>query len=55
MVVVELNSVENMVKAHEVQLINYLNASKNDIVLPINFGPSCVKVNRKYRKPSQDS
>lgn len=55
MVVVELKSVENMVKAHEVQLVNYLNGLKKDIGLLINFGPSGVEVKRKYRKPSQDS
>ena len=55
MVVVELKSVENMVKAHEVQLVNYLNGLKKDIGLLINFGPSGVEVKRKYRKPSQES
>ena len=55
MVVVELKSVENMVKAHEVQLVNYLNGLEKDIGLLINFGPSGVEVKRKYRKPSQDS
>ena len=54
-IVVELKSVEHMVKAHEVQLVNYLNGLKNDIGLLINFGPSGVEVKRKYRKPSQDS
>ncbi len=55
MIVVELKSVENMVKAHEVQLVNYLNGLKKDIGLLINFGPSGVEVKRKYRKPSQES
>ena len=55
MIVVELKSVENMVKAHEVQLVNYLNGLKKDIGLLINFGPSGVEVKRKYRKPSQKS
>jgi len=51
MVVVELKSVENMLKAHEVQLVNYLNGLKRDIGLLINFGPSGVEVKRKFRKP----
>ena len=48
--VVELKSVENLTKAHEVQLVNYLTALKKDIGLLINFGPSGVEVKRKYRK-----
>ncbi len=52
MVVVELKSVENMVKAHEVQLVNYLNGMKKEIGLLINFGPSGVEVKRKYRQSS---
>jgi GxxExxY protein len=51
-VVVELKSVENLTKAHEVQLVNYLNALKKDIGLLINFGPSGVEVKRKYRHPN---
>ena len=50
-VVVELKSVENLTKAHEVQLVNYLNAVKTDIGLLINFGPSGVDIKRKYRHP----
>ena len=52
-VVVELKSVENLTKAHEVQLVNYLNGLKKDIGLLINFGPSGVEVKRKYRNPKQ--
>ena len=48
-VVVELKSVQNMAKNHEVQLVNYLNGLKKDIGLLINFGPSGVDVKRKYR------
>jgi len=48
--IVELNSVENLSKAHEVQLVNYLNGMKKDIGLLINFGPTGVEVKRKYRK-----
>jgi len=50
-VVVELKSVENLTKAHEVQLVNYLNGLKKDIGLLINFGPSGVEVKRKFRQP----
>ncbi len=50
-IVVELKSVERLVKAHEVQVVNYLNALKKDIGLLINFGPTGVKAKRKYRIP----
>jgi len=50
-VVVELKSVQNLSKEHEVQLVNYLNGLKKDIGLLINFGPSGVEVKRKYRQP----
>ena len=49
-VVVELKSVQNLNKEHEVQLVNYLNALEKEIGLLINFGPSGVEVKRKYRK-----
>ena len=50
-IIVELKSVENLSKAHEVQLVNYLNGMKKDIGLLINFGPNGVDVKTKYRKP----
>ena len=49
-VVVELKSVQNLAKEHEVQLVNYLNGLKKEIGLLINFGPSGVIVKRKYRE-----
>ena len=51
----ELKSVENLSKAHEVQLVNYLNGMKKDIGLLVNFGPNGVDVKRKYRKPDYSS
>jgi GxxExxY protein len=48
-IVVELKSVETLVKQHEVQLVNYLQGLQKDIGLLINFGPSGVEVKRKYR------
>ena len=50
-VVVELKSVQKITKAHEVQLVNYLNCIRKDTGLLINFGPTSVDVKRKYRKP----
>ena len=49
-IVVELKSVENLIKVHEVQLVNYLNGLKKEIGLLINFGPTGVEVKRKYRQ-----
>ncbi len=50
-IIVELKAVERLMKVHEVQVVNYLTASKNEIGLLINFGPTGVKATRKYRKP----
>ena len=52
-IIVELKSVENLSKAHEVQLVNYLNGLQNEIGLLINFGPTGVEAKRKYRNPAK--
>jgi len=48
-IVIELKSVEHLTKAHEVQLVNYLNGLQKEIGLLINFGPTGLEVKRKYR------
>jgi GxxExxY protein len=48
--VVELKAVEVLLKAHEIQLVNYLNAIKFDLGLLLNFGSQKVQVKRKYRE-----
>ncbi len=48
-IAVELKSVKCIIKEHEIQLVNYLNALKLDVGLLINFGPSGVDTKRKYR------
>ena len=53
-VIVELKSLQNLAKSHEVQLVNYLNGLRKEIGLLINFGPSGVEVKRKYRKPGTE-
>ena len=53
-VIVELKSVQNLNKEHEIQLVNYLNSLRKEIGLLINFGPSGVEVKRKYRKFRQN-
>jgi len=47
-VIIELKSMENLAKEHEVQLVHYLTATGVEIGLLINFGSS-VTVKRKYR------
>ncbi len=47
-VLVELKAVLSLQKEHEVQLVNYLTATKVDTGLLINFGPS-VEIRRKFR------
>ena len=50
-IIVELKSVQNLLKEHEVQLVNYLNGLKKEIGLLINYGVTGVEVKRKYRGP----
>jgi GxxExxY protein len=47
-VVVELKAAQTLVREHEVQLVNYLTATRIDLGLLLNFGPS-VQVRRKFR------
>ncbi len=49
--IVELKSVSQLTKQHEVQLVNYLAATGIEVGLLINFGPLKVEVKRKYRTP----
>ncbi len=49
-IIVELKSVRQIVKAHEVQLVNYLTATGKDIGLILNFSNTEVEVKRKVRK-----
>jgi GxxExxY protein len=44
----EIKAVNMVTTAHEVQLVNYLNATKVETGLLINFGAS-VEIKRKYR------
>lgn len=48
-VIVELKSVRRIVQAHEVQLVNYLVATRTDVGLLLNFGEQKVEVKRKVK------
>jgi GxxExxY protein len=47
-ILVEIKAIEHLMPVHEIQLVNYLNATKTDHGLLINFGTS-VTVKHKYR------
>lgn len=47
--ILELKAVEELSKAHEVQLVNYLTATGKPLGLLLNFGPKGVDVRRKVR------
>lgn len=49
-IILELKSVRQIVKVHEVQLVNYLVATGKDVGLLINFGEQEVEVKRKVRE-----
>jgi len=49
-IIVELKAVRNLVVTHEVQLVNYLTATKIPIGLLINFGETKVEVKRKFSR-----
>lgn len=48
-VILELKSVKRIVRAHEVQLVNYLTATRKEIGLILNFAETKVEVKRKVR------
>ena len=50
LVILELKSVRRVIKAHEVQLVNYLTATGKDVGLILNFGEKGVAVKRKVRE-----
>ena len=52
-VIVELKSVRRIIKAHEVQLVNYLVSTKKEVGLILNFSEKEVEVKRKVRTLDQ--
>jgi GxxExxY protein len=48
-IILELKSVRQIIKAHEIQLVNYLVATRKPVGLVLNFGEEKVEVKRKVR------
>ncbi|MBL7213944.1 MAG: GxxExxY protein [Desulfobacteraceae bacterium] len=48
-VIIELKSVRRIIKAHEVQLVNYLVATGKPVGLILNFGEGKVEIKRKVK------
>ena len=48
-IILELKSVKQIVRAHEIQLVNYLTATQKVIGLILNFAETKVEVKRKVR------
>jgi GxxExxY protein len=48
-IILELKSVRRIIRAHEVQLVNYLVATGKPIGLIINFGERKVEIKRKVK------
>ena len=49
-VILELKSVKQIAKVHEIRLVNYLVATSKPVGLIINFGEEKVEVKRKVRE-----
>ncbi len=48
-IILELKSLRRIIKAHEVQLVNYLVATGKPVGLILNFGESKVEIKRKIK------
>ena len=48
-IILELKSVRRIIKAHEVQLVNYLIATRKQVGLILNFGERKVEIKRKVK------
>ena len=49
-IILELKSVRRIIKAHEVQLVNYLVATGKSVGLILNFGERKAEIKRKIRE-----
>jgi len=48
-IIIELKSVRRIIKAHEIQLVNYLVATGKPVGLILNFGERKVEIKRKVK------
>jgi len=48
--IVEIKAVQSLLKAHDVQLVNYLTATGVDFGLLLNFGSSKLEFRKKFRE-----
>ena len=53
-VIVELKASQSLAKAHEVQLVNYLVATRLDEGLLLNFGTERLEFKKKFRLPTKE-
>ena len=53
--IIELKSIQSLAKAHEVQLVNYLVATRIDEGLLVNFGAERLEYKKKFRLPKKES
>ena len=51
--ILELKAVQNLVSGHEVQLVNYLTATRINTGLLLNFGADSLQFKRKFRQQAQ--
>jgi GxxExxY protein len=54
-IILELKAVENLQKIHEVQLVNYLNATGTEVGLLLNFGAASLEFKKKFRRPKDQT
>lgn len=48
-IILELKSIRRIIRAHEVQMVNYLVATEKPVGLIINFGERKVEIKRKVK------
>jgi GxxExxY protein len=53
--IVETKAVQMLAKIHEVQLVNYLVATRIDEGLLLNFGTERLEFKKKFRRPKSQS
>jgi GxxExxY protein len=52
--IVEVKAVTALAKIHEVQIVNYLSATKIDEDLLLNFGSERLEFKKKFRRPTSE-